>query len=222
MIYRTRTQWGAEFDVSTVPTITLPRQRLFVHHTGGTWTNDPNDDMLTIERVDIHRFGKPSYKWAIHPSGVVLEGMTNHRSPDTYGYNDDLSMCFMGNFDTDTPTPEAMQAGRELFAWLNTYGYRAVGCRILGHRDVYPTACPGTYLYPRLSELYSQPLPPIEMEEGTDMMNTVVLNDGTVLVTCVGRDGGVYAIKQAPGQPWGSWESLGGEVRTPLPANPHA
>lgn len=175
MEYRTREQWGAEFDVSVVPTIKVPVELLFVHHPVGTTTDDPNNDMLTIERIDINRFGKPSYDWGIHPSGVVLEGTTNHLSPDTYGHNSDsLSIMFMGNFEVDFPTDAAMLAGRELVMLIDSYDWLN-NVRVLGHRDVYPTACPGKNLYPRIGELLVPvppvpPIPPVPMMEVDDML----------------------------------------------------
>jgi hypothetical protein len=162
--YRSRDQWGAKFNVSTLPSIVLPRQLLFVHHNVIEPTDDPNNDMLVTENADIMRFGKPSYKWAVHPSGVVLEGTGTHRSPDTFGHNNDLSVMFMGNFEKDTPTQKALMAGRELVNTLKLFGVATVDVQIMGHRDVYPTACPGANLYPWIQLLHVPP-PVVQSQE---------------------------------------------------------
>lgn len=224
--FRTRAQWGAEFDVSRVPIIKTPVVDIFIHHTAGRWTNDPNDDMLAIERYDEWKFGKPSYDWVIHPSGVILEGMTIHLSPDTYGRNrDSLSICFMGNFDNEQPTPAAMLAARWLIANLVHFKLVVPAFRILGHKDTYPTACPGANLYPRIQELavplIPVPAPIVPIEE--ELMNTTKLDDGRVLLTIIGTDSKVYysILDPNPDKPvdWSPWTPVrDGRVRNPASA----
>jgi len=196
--FRTRAQWGATFDPSRVPTFPTPRGLLFIHHNVMQPTGNPNQDMQNTEQVDIARFGTPSYKWAIHPSGVVLEGMTNHWSPDTYMHNDELSIMFMGNFENDYPTPQAMMAGRELVATLKAFGLFAQHGQILGHRDVFQTACPGAHLYPRIHELATPPTstqPPSNVSRKDNM----VLQDPTSGGYWVADEtGAVYAYDGAP------------------------
>lgn len=211
MLYRTRLQWGARFNVAPVPTIPTPVKYLFVHHNVITPTFDPNHDMLLTESTDIARFGKPSYDYGIHPSGVVLEGMTTHLSPDTYGHNrDSLSIMFMGNFEIDVPTGAALQAGRELIAMIAADGLVVIPITLLGHRDVYATACPGRNLYSRLPELLLPITPP---EKVDDPVNTVVLPDGTVLISLIGLDSGIYTNERPAGGQWGGWVSIGGRAR---------
>lgn len=199
MDFRTRAQWGAVFDVSGIPTFRTPVSMLFIHHNVMPPTNNPNDDMRRTEAVDISRFGLPSYKWAIHPSGVVLEGMTNHSSPDTYGHNSDaLSIMFMGNFENDQPTSAAILACRELVQVLRDFNLLTKDFRILGHRDVYSTACPGRNLYPRLGELI---VPPTIMSSPMKTVgkDNMVLQDPTTKgIWVVTENGAVFAYDGAP------------------------
>lgn len=190
--FRTREQWGAEFDISTLRTIPLPRELIFVHHNVITPTNDPNHDMLVTERVDIARFGKPSYKWAIHPSGVVLEGTTNHHSPDTINHNDDLSIMFMGNFENDEPTEAAMLAGRWLVTALKLYGLATPNAQIKGHRDVFATACPGANLYPRIGELLVPP--PTGEDELTVVEHNLLQEVRDTLAYVTGPNGSIAGL----------------------------
>lgn len=200
MDYKTRDQWGAEFNVTPVPTIHTPVPYIFIHHPVGTTTDDPADDMLTIERIDINKFGKPSYDWGIHPSGIVLEGMTTHLSPDTLGYNStSLSIMFMGNFEVDQPTDAAMYAGRELVARIGSYGWLSDGWLMKGHRDVYATACPGANLYPRIQELtVPPPISPNKEEE----MYACRTSDGAYRSFAVKRDGRIYETVYSGGASW--------------------
>lgn len=222
MDFRSRAAWGATFDVSPVPIIQTPVSLLFIHHNVIPPTSNPSFDMLYTEQIDIGRFGKPSYDWAIHPSGVVLEGMTTHLSPDTFGHNSDsLSVMFMGNFETDQPTDAAMLAARELITLLHSTGLLTDGFHILGHRDVYPTACPGANLYPRIQELVIPPtitLPPSTSE--VPGMNTVVHPDGTIVLTIIGTDNGIYTTRSHDsGATWGAWSRIGGttnQARNPI------
>jgi len=199
MDFRTRAQWGAKFDPSKVATFATPVDRLFIHHNVMEPTGNPNADMQATEQVDISRFGTPSYKYAIHPSGVVLEGMTNHWSPDTYQYNDKISIMFMGNFENDQPTPSAIMAGRELIQFLKAYKVLTPDFKIYGHRDVYATACPGKNLYPRISELIVSPPTSNSPSNGVRKDNNMVLEDPTTGGYWVAKpDGAVFAYDGAP------------------------
>lgn len=185
MDFRTRLQWGATFDVGNIPTIHTPVARIFVHHNVIAPTDDPNHDMLVTENADIARFGKPSYDWGIHPSGVVLEGMTVHLSPDTYGHNrDSHSIMYMGNFENDEPTDAAMLAGRELVSLLRYFENVTADVTIEGHRDVYATACPGANLYPRIQELAVPVLATVKDDEMWSIIkggSQYMLKDGKIV-----------------------------------------
>lgn len=173
MNYLTRAQWGATFDVSNIQRIRLPVSLLFVHHNVIEPTANHSYDMERTEQTDIARFGKPSYDWGVHPSGVVLEGMQDHLSPDTIGHNSDsLSIMFMGNFEIDEPTDAAIMGARELVQLLRDRAWVTPGVVMKGHRDVFQTACPGAHLYPRIQELL---IPPTVQKE--DKMIALVQGD---------------------------------------------
>lgn len=198
-MYLTRAQWGATTDISRVPLITTPVSLLYVHHNVIEPTASPQADMERTEQADIVRFGKPSYDYGIHPSGIILEGMTTHLSADTYGHNrDSLSIMFMGNFEVDEPTPEAMIAGRVLVQSLLYFGLVIPGFNLYGHRDTYATACPGANLYPRLSELL------VPFSEDDDMIDPAKFDLVAFAVEntqkAVGRvELGLYELSHKPG-----------------------
>jgi hypothetical protein len=71
--------------------------------------------------------------------------------PHTYGHNWDVAACAIGNFDEDHP--DGILPG---VMWHLSHGLQVMwGCAIpvLGHRDVYATACPGKHLYAALKDL---------------------------------------------------------------------
>src|SRR5262245_16258134 len=98
--------------------------------------------------------------------------------------------AFIGDFTAEQPTIEAWNAMVNLLAWkLSIHhvdpskGFTATsggaGARwpagtvvsfpnaIVGHRDLWPTACPGDAFYPRLDELRSDVQPLIGWDDGT-------------------------------------------------------
>lgn len=161
MEFRTREQWGAEYDVSNRALMKgLPVDTVFVHHTVTNVTDDPNADMQQIEAIDMQRFGVPSYSEVFHPSGVVLEGMGIHRGAHTIdnqnnSFNDvSFGFSFIGNYMNISPTVEQIKSFRlRINQWIET-GYLKPIFILKGHRDVYATACCGDNLYNILPALY--------------------------------------------------------------------
>lgn len=61
------------------------------------------------------------------------------------------------------------------------------------------------------------PPAPSQDPNGRNKMNTVVLPDGSVVVTVIGTDNHVYWIERTPAGGWGAWAQLGdGLVRNPI------
>lgn len=154
----TRSQWGAAFDIDRLVLMPLPAAEVWIHHTVTAPSGNPASDMAAIESIDIGRFGQPSYSYVIHPTGTILEGCGVHIGAHTYHRNSiSFGVSFIGNFQTDQPTAAAIDACADLIrnillphlnqpthnpatGWIGPY---PTG----GHRDVYPTACPGDHLY---------------------------------------------------------------------------
>ena len=104
----------------------------------------------------VDRFGRI---WEGRWGGVDRAVVGAH----TLGYNEvSFAMSAIGNFDIAKPPPAVVAAYSKLFAWkLSIYNISATNPRIAvkgrylqainGHRDVGQTACPGRYLYARLT-----------------------------------------------------------------------
>lgn len=173
----------------------LPVSTVYIHHTVTMPSPDPAVDMRNIEAIDIARFGVPSYSWVIHPSGVVLDGMTVHRGAHTINNanqsQNDISfgVSFIGNFENDQPTDAALHACGDLLRSLEQRQLVRDGWVLKGHRDVYATACPGAHLYPRLGDiraLVDQPPVPEEdivkatyVKSKTGSAVSLLLGDGS-------------------------------------------
>jgi len=145
-MYYSREQWGATVPQSRVG---MPKVNMvFIHHTVMASSGDSVRDMKAIENVGRSRFGIFSYSWVIMPNGDVLEGAGHKRGAHTGGNNSkSFGIAFHGNFQTQEPTKEAIAACCDLIKFLKAGGILYKSVRILGHRDVKATACPGNNLY---------------------------------------------------------------------------
>lgn len=159
--YLTRSEWGA--TASLGPPMTLPARESWVHHSV-TIADDDGDmlatadvaaDMRELERVGVARFGRFSYSFAVHPSGVVGEGAGFTIGAHTANHNSDsFGIVAIGNYSTTAPPAPMLRAFAVLLAVLEAEGLLAPGSHPTGgHRDTKATGCPGDLLYARLGEM---------------------------------------------------------------------
>jgi hypothetical protein len=125
---------------------------IYAYHTQSRGWSDVGYNFL------VDRFGRI---WEGRYGGVDRPVVGAH----TLGYNDDaFAMSAIGNFDTTGPPTAIVDAYGRLFAWkLSLHGVSARSARqwvtsrylpaINGHRDVGQTACPGRYLYAKVSRI---------------------------------------------------------------------
>lgn len=85
------------------------------------------------------------YSFGACPHGYIFEGRGLNRvqAAQPGGNSTWYSVTLMGGPDED-PTPEQIEAVRQLRAWLMSKG---VAGAVKGHRDFYATSCPGDRLY---------------------------------------------------------------------------
>lgn len=117
---------------------------ILLHHRAGT------GDVQSIHRQHISANGWSGigYNFYIRQDGSIYKGRgweyTGAHAGATSGYNGkSIGICFEGNFSELTQMPAAQyNAGVALIREaLRMYG----DLEILGHKDVYPTSCPGSY-----------------------------------------------------------------------------
>lgn len=163
-----RNQWGIRTKVSA-NSVNTPVSKLYVHHSVTRSTDEPYRDMRVIDDIGNQRFGRFSYSFAIHPTGVVMEGAGLRVGAHTANQNSSsFGIVFIGNYETQRLDDKAVQSFRELRSWLIGHGLLNPTHHIAPHRSVKNTACPGRYVMERWNELLKpvgSPQPPPKEED---------------------------------------------------------
>jgi hypothetical protein len=173
---RSRSAWNARPFKGT-PTIASKLDVAIVHHSAGgngysagevpgiiaaiqrfhMDTNGWNDIAYNFM---VDRFGQ---LWEARQGGITRAVVGGHSAGSNTG---STGICLLGSYDGITPPKVAIDAIAAWAAWkLGVHGIDvstsvvfngATRNRIIGHRDVRSTACPGGRLYPQLGEIRQQ------------------------------------------------------------------
>ena len=171
-----RQQWGANEDLRDKGSLRYSEIHAgFVHHTVNS--NDYSRAEVPGILRSIYAYHTQSRGWSdvgynflVDKFGRIWEGRAGGIDrpvvgAHTLGYNDDaFAMSAIGNFESVQPRTAMLEAYGSLMAWkLSLHGVDASSTRqmvagdsfpaINGHRDAGSTACPGRYLYARLSTI---------------------------------------------------------------------
>lgn len=199
-----RSVWGARpASLPAVP-MRLPATQVFIHHSVTPVTDDPYRDMRTIEAVGEERFGQFSYSYCVHPrDGEILEGCGVLRGAHTAERNSTaFGICWIGNYNERAPKIQQIEATRWLIHELTDRGQLVPGADVVGHRDVYSTACPGSALYKLLPVIripWEGPMPaddPNRPNSNAPITGIAATPTGKGY-WLVGADGGVFAFGDA-------------------------
>jgi hypothetical protein len=154
--YQSRAAWGARPPKSVRP-ITRPVQALILHHT--VTATGPDEAAILRQVQNFHMDTKGwqdvAYSWLVGQSGTIYQGrgwgvVGGH----TDGWNDQAhAVCFIGNSDTDAPSPAALASILAVKAESAALYGGHVTTRL--HGDVNQTGCPGG----RLRYWYNQGMP---------------------------------------------------------------
>lgn len=126
--------------------------QIVIHHTG-----NPYDDDLSAE--EIHASHKAQgwsgigYHYVIRKSGAIEAGRPDWAiGAHAYGENSHtIGVHVCGNFEIGEPTAAQIESLAMLLANICTdYDLPIDRESIVGHRELMPTACPGTNLYKQL------------------------------------------------------------------------
>ncbi|WP_448073251.1 N-acetylmuramoyl-L-alanine amidase [Georgenia yuyongxinii] len=171
----TRADWGADESLRTWAPQTGNVTGVVVHHTAGAngYTAEAVPGIIrgiyTYHAKSL-RWGDIGYDVIVDAYGRAWEGryggldralIAAHAS----GVNSTtFGISVMGNFDKIKVPDAAFRTVAQVIAWkFAVHGISTTGTatgrngapmkRVVGHRDVGNTACPGAYFYPRLGEL---------------------------------------------------------------------
>ncbi|CAJ1065885.1 peptidoglycan-recognition protein SC2-like [Xyrichtys novacula] len=154
-----RDQWGA-VPPKKVTALKGLAKRVIIHHTALPSCKDLeecNKRLASIQRGHMtdKKFDDIGYNFLVGADGTVFEGRGwGVVGAHAYGNNDDsLGIAFMGNFNNDTPSKEAISSVKQLLKCGVAQGHLQPEYGLFGHRDLGQTECPGTNLYAALSQL---------------------------------------------------------------------
>ncbi|XP_030373478.1 peptidoglycan-recognition protein LB isoform X2 [Scaptodrosophila lebanonensis] len=93
------------------------------------------------------------YSFGIGGDGMIYAGRGfNVVGAHAPHYNDkSVGICLIGDWQTELPPPQMLQAAKDLIAFGVAKGYIAPNFQLLGHRQVRDTECPGGRLFQEIS-----------------------------------------------------------------------
>ena len=128
---------------------------IVVHHTG-----NPTDDDLSAEEISKSHQAQGwvgiGYHYVIRKDGSVELGRPDWAiGAHAYGENShSIGVHVCGNFEIWEPTAAQIESLAMLLANIcNDYDLPIDRDHIVGHRELMPTACPGTNLYEMLDTI---------------------------------------------------------------------
>ena len=115
------------------------------------------DDLSTVVSIqDLHMndrgWADIGYHYLIGKEGTIFEGrQVSARGTHTESYNTgSLGVCFMGNFEEETPTQAQLAAGQNLLSWVSI---ELQLTHVAGHFEFNNiSVCPGSQLYSWLDD----------------------------------------------------------------------
>ncbi|MFI9331891.1 GH25 family lysozyme [Kitasatospora sp. NPDC052868] len=154
----TRAQWGARpwrEPNGSIP-YSRPRAGVKVHYLGDAYTVGDHSTCpayvrkLQASHMDGNGWSDIGYSFVVCEHGLVFEGRGLSRLNGANG-NTDLNqmhyaVCLLvGSSGSTEPTPEQLNGARDAIEYCQQRG--PAGPEIRGHRDGYPTDCPGGPIY---------------------------------------------------------------------------
>ncbi|KAM3875326.1 peptidoglycan recognition protein 5 [Diretmus argenteus] len=135
-------------------------QRVVIHHTALKNCNgfrECVEQLVNIQTMHMTErdFDDIGYNFLVGGDGTVYEGrgwgvIGAHSKGNNH---DSVGIALMGNFNNDTPSPEAMSSVKQLLRSGVSGGFLHPEFTLLGHRDLANTECPGRKLYAALPRL---------------------------------------------------------------------
>lgn len=164
---RTKSVWPAEIATPEV---------IIIHHTATNYKGATSKQIKKIYRYHSYtrKWGDIGYNYIIGKDGAIFEGryggngvVGGHSYFKGTNYNKgSIGIAVLGNYVGETLTPEARDSLQKLVGWLAATNGITIGenykffskklsARVIGHKDVADTACPGKNIYNNLQEMRS-------------------------------------------------------------------
>ena len=153
MTFITRAQWGARRPNSTGNAIGAHPLGVAVHYSEGNLGSSP--DSLCDNKVrgiqnyhmDVKGWADGAYSFIVCPHGNIFEmrgtGKGSAANGTTAANRDYYAVCALGG-PKDTPSVLMLAGIGDAIGLCRKAG---AALKVIGHRDLFPTACPGTALY---------------------------------------------------------------------------
>ena len=137
-----------------------PYTRITLHHTGTQALRTTAPHLVAQEISNVQgahlsqHYGDIAYHLIVDYAGRVWEGRSlDYEGAHTLNANEgNIGVMLLGNFEKQDPSTAQLATQANLVALLRRQ-YRIRASRVYGHRDLSPTVCPGSRLYPYVTQL---------------------------------------------------------------------
>ncbi|XP_053958589.1 peptidoglycan-recognition protein LB isoform X1 [Anastrepha ludens] len=153
-----RSEWGAR-PPKLVENFPRPAPYVIIHHSympSACYTPaDCREAMRSMQ--DYHQLQRGwndiGYSFAIGGDGMIYAGRGfNVVGAHAPKYNDkSVGICMIGDWRTELPPPQMLKAVKSLIEFGVANNYIDPQYKLLGHRQVRDTECPGTRLFDEIS-----------------------------------------------------------------------
>ncbi|KAK4879904.1 hypothetical protein RN001_008050 [Aquatica leii] len=156
-----RSAWGSS-ETSLRNLRVNPATHVIIHHsTGPTCLNENlcKKRVKSIQNYHIehNRWDDIGYNFLVGEDGNVYEGRGWDKSgAHAPNYNDrSIGICVIGDYSSSPPNAAALNALKLLISCGETSGKITSDYKLVGHRQVRSTECPGQALYREISTWYN-------------------------------------------------------------------
>jgi len=153
MTFITRAQWGARAPKFTGNAIGAHPLGVAVHYSAANLGSSPDalcdDKVRGIQNyhMDHNGWADIAYNFLACPHGNIFEGRGTGKGSAANGTTqanlDYYAVCALGG-PADTPSVLMLASIGDAIGLCRKAG---AGAKVIGHRDLFPTACPGNALY---------------------------------------------------------------------------
>lgn len=149
----TRAQWGARTPTGATR-LNTPVPNVIIHHTATGSCTSRNACSAIMRSMQNHhmntnKWADIGYNFAVGGDGAVYEGRGwNAVGAHAVGWNSNsIGIAFIGTFSNASPPANQLNAARALITAGMNNGVIARNHRLMGHRQVSATECPGDALF---------------------------------------------------------------------------